>query len=159
MRAWMVGVFAVLSVGCQTVQAPEHDHIHRNTAGLMSIGLDIYIDLETGVIKARTSRVGLAGSRSHNSRRQLTPQQLATLRETVRRDLIEGPISKKCKDEDQAAKDRGEPPIDRSFNDDDGMTFLDVQFEGRSERVTDGICESLAFDELNDVAHDLAKIK
>jgi hypothetical protein len=154
----MVGVFAVLSVGCQTMQAPEHDHIHRNTAGLMSVGLDIYIDLETGVVKARTSRVGLAGS-SHESRRQLTPQQLAALRETVRRDLIEGPISKECKDEDQAAKDRGEPPVDRSFNDDDGMTFLDVQFEGRSERVTDGICESFPFHELSAVAYNLAKIK
>jgi len=154
----MVGVFAVLSVGCQTVPVPEHDHIHRNTAGSMSIGLDIYIDLETGVIKVRTSRVGL-GSRSHNSRSQLTPQQLAALRETVHRDLTEGPISKKCKDEDQAAKERGVHPIDRSFNDDDGMTFLDVQLEGRSERVTDGICESFAFDELNDIAYDLAKVK
>ena len=72
---------------------------------------------KSGRSPARTSRVGLAGSPSHKSRRQLTPQQLATLRETVRRDLIEGPISKKCKDEDQAAKDRGEPPIDRPFND------------------------------------------
>ena len=124
----------------------------------MSIGLDIYIDLETGVIKVRTSPVGL-GSRSHNSASQLTPQQLAALRETVRRDLTEGPISKKCEDEDQAAKERGEPPIDRSFNDDDGMTFLDVQLEGRSEHVTDGICESVAFQELSDIAYDLANTK
>jgi hypothetical protein len=142
----MVGVFAVLSVGCQTMQAREHDHIHRNTAGLMSIGLDIYIDLETGVVKVRASQWGLAGSPSRKSSRQLTPQQLATLRETVRRDLIEGPISKKCKDEDQ----------DRSFNNDDGMSFLDVQFEGQTKTVSDGICESPAFTELDNIAYDLA---
>jgi hypothetical protein len=152
----MVGVFAVLSVGCQTTQAPEYDHIHRNTAGLMSIGLDIYIDLETGVVKARTSRVGLAGSPSHNSRRQLTPQQLATLRETVRRDMIEGPISKECKEEDQAARERGDSPTNRMFNDDDGMSYLDVQFEGQTKTVSDGICESPAFTELDKVAYDLA---
>jgi hypothetical protein len=33
------------------VQAPDHDYVHRSTSGLMSLGLDIFIDLDAGVIK------------------------------------------------------------------------------------------------------------
>lgn len=146
---------AALLIACQTVQAPARDYVHRSTSGLMSIGLDIFIDLDTGIVRVRSSPVGLGGSHWHKSSRRLTSQQLASFKETVRRALIEGPMSKQCIEEDEVAKKRGGPPIDRSFNDDDGMSSLDVNFEGRSGSVVDGICESPAFRELDGVAFNL----
>jgi len=158
MRAVILSILAAVFSACSTQAVPVttlHDHTQLSASGLMTPGLEICIDLETGIVTVRTSRSGVtqAGHKPnwHKSTNRLNAQQLQSLKDTIRRDVRNGLRSKACDEEDKATKERGNRsrPRDQLWTgEDDSMTSLDFQLEGQSGGAPERPCESAAFNDL-----------
>ena|ERR1700676_2473154 len=160
MRAWMVGISGVLLVSAQSVKAAPGDHINLSAGGLMTPGLEISIDLETGLATKRTmSRGTLMPGEQPNwqeTKRQLSPGELLSLKEIISRGLIEGLRSKACDEQDKLATERGMSPRLLHPPSLDSIIFLDVQLQGQSGHAPERDCESPAFNKIWEAAYRAA---
>jgi hypothetical protein len=150
----MVGISGALLVGAQAVKAAPGDHINLSAGGLMTPGLEISIDLETGLATKRTMRRGTLRPGEEpdwqEAKRQLSPDELQSLKETISRGLSEGLRSKACDEQDNLSPFLGHPPTA------DSIIVLDVQLQGQSGHSPERDCESPAFDRIWEAAYGAA---
>jgi hypothetical protein len=151
---WVVSMFVVFSASALSACVPSipvnppHDYIGLSAGGLMTPGLEIFIDLQTGLVIVHAQA---AHSQNwHKFKKQLTAEQLNSLKETIRRDAREGLRSKECEEQDRLAKERGEgnPRAGWFTGEDDSMTSLDFKLGGLTGGEPERPCESAAFNDL-----------
>jgi hypothetical protein len=130
------------------VCANPGDYISINASGLMSSGLQIRIDLETGHATKSTTPHGYISRGEQlkwdKSERQLSPDELSTLKATIDRNLTEGFESQACKDEEQRAAALHVLRIPR-LPPADAMAFLAVRLNGKSGNTPDPGCSTPAY--------------
>jgi hypothetical protein len=157
----MIGVAALMTAGIQPAHAASANRIALSVGGLMSAGLEISIDLDSGFITKRTlPRGSLAAGEKPNwqeTSKQLSPDELLGLKDIVRQGLDEGLRSKSCDEEDEAARKRGiSPYILRGPPSADAISTFYVQFDGRTGSGPERQCESDAFKALWNAAYHAA---
>lgn len=151
MRLSLIALAGILLLlNAQFAQAARGDHIDLSAGGLTTPGLQISIDLETGIATKKTMPRGVIvrGEKPNwqEVKTQLTPGELRSLKETIRRSLINGLESKACDEQDKAARESGKPlPLRFSA---DSIIMLDVRLDGRSGHNPARFCESPAFNKL-----------
>jgi hypothetical protein len=160
MRGSLIVLVGLLWIGAESLGAEPTEYISLSAGGTMSSGLQIQIDLDTGLATKRTmARGSLAPGERPNwleTKKQLSPDTVLSLKQTIRASLNEGLRSKACDDADQAAKARGTSPLALHPPSIDSMITLDVRLEGRSGSAPERGCESAAFNRLWDAAYSAA---
>ncbi len=134
-----------------SAEANPGDQISLSASGLMSPGLEISINLETGDALKRSTRFG-----SHQpgeqfiwqeARRRLSPDELRALKKVIKTSLAGGLRSKACDDEDRQAHEQGRIRAIRPIIA-DSIIFLSVQLDGQHGYAPERVCTSPAFDAL-----------
>jgi hypothetical protein len=160
----MIGISATLmsALSSQLVGAAPGDYINLSEGGTMSFGVEISIDLETGLLTKRTAPPPGMGSPNgakpqiHETRRQLAAEQLQNLKETIRRDLVEGLVSKACQEVDKAVQEGRKLPTPQPLYV-DYIRVLTVRLDGQMGHSPRPGCESPAFGDLWDTAYRSAQ--
>ncbi len=158
MRRSLIGFAGLLLISAQLIEAAPGDHISLSAGGLMTAGLHIYIDLETGMATKLTMPRGSLQRGEHpvwrETKKQLTRDELQRLKATIRGSLTEGLRSRACYARDEAAKKHGARPFHPPSV--DSIVSLDVLLEGQFGHAPERGCESPAFNKLWDAAYSAA---
>jgi len=145
-------------VSVQSIQASPVGHVALRAGGIMTPGLEIHIDLATGLATKKTMPRGtlMPGEKPNwqETQKQLSASELQQLRDTISRTLVEGLRSKACYEEDKHAAETGTslqrwPSID-------SITVLDVLWQGQVGRSPEQGCESPAYNTIWRAAYSAA---
>ena len=90
------------------------------------------------------------------TKRQLSPGELQSLKDIISCGLIEGLRSKACDEQDKLATERGMSPRLLHPPSADSIIFLDVQLQGQSGHAPERDCESPAFNKIWEAAYRAA---
>jgi len=165
MRDAKIGLLiSILSTGwllfISSARAQADDYINLSASGVMSAGLEISIDLQTGDAVKRSSpffsyRKGKKPDWTETKRR-LTPDELSALKKVVKDSLAEGLRSKACDDEDLQAREQGRS-LCRPFTA-DSIISLSVRLDGQFGHAPERACTSPAFNALWTAAYNAASV-
>jgi hypothetical protein len=152
--------FATLLIASvRTVEAAPGDYVRLSAGSLMTSGLEISINLDTGAaVKKSMPRGSLApGERPIwlVTKKQLTQEELRRLTDTITVSLNEGFISKECIEQEETARRSGERPPMRPPTM-DAITFLNVRLDGQVANAPDRECRTPAFDRVWKASYDAA---
>src|ERR1700733_3642960 len=96
----MTIIVGLLAANVEMALAATGDYVHLSAGGFMTSGLEISIDLDSGLAIKRTMPSGSLkpGERPHwlESKRQLDSEELGNLINTIKSSLTAGLESQKC---------------------------------------------------------------